>query len=60
MGNHNIPGFPLRFSEQPELPTLQAPLLGEHNAAVLSGLLGYDAAQLEALVAAGVIASADR
>ena len=60
LGNLNIPGFPLRFSEQPELPTLQAPLLGEHNAAVLSGLLGYDAAQLEALVAAGVIASADR
>ena len=49
-----IPGSPLRFSEQPEPLDLRAPLLGEHNQAVLEEI-GYSAAAVEALVAAGVL-----
>ncbi|MGC2153608.1 MAG: CoA transferase, partial [Terriglobales bacterium] len=31
LGEFQVPGFPLRFSEFPEPLTLEAPLLGEHN-----------------------------
>src|SRR5262249_28702272 len=43
LGEVTIPGFPLKFSEFPELPALTAPLLGEHNAEVLREHLGFDA-----------------
>lgn len=55
-----IPGFPLRFSAQPERPDLIAPLLGEHNAAVLSRLLAYAPHEIAALAAQGVLVSGDR
>lgn len=50
-------GIPIRFSASragfdPVLPVR----IGEHNDDVLGGLLGYDAARLDALTAAGVIA----
>ena len=60
MGPLAIPGFPLRFSAQPQLPELVAPRLGEHNAAVLEGVLGYSAAEVADLVDRGVLRSADR
>ncbi|MBL6750303.1 MAG: CoA transferase [Nevskia sp.] len=60
LGQFSIPGFPLRFSAQPDLPDLTAPLLGQHNAAVLSGVLGYSEARIGALAQAGILASADR
>lgn len=60
MGPLAIPGFPLRFSAQPELPELVAPLLGEHNAAVLEGILGYSPEQVASLAARGVLKSANR
>jgi len=60
LGPMHIPGFPLRFSAQPERLDLDAPLLGEHNAQVLSTLLGYDEARIAALKDAGVLASGDR
>ena len=60
MGPLAIPGFPLRFSAQPQLPDLVAPVLGQHNAQVLEGLLGYSAAQVADLVARGVLKSALR
>ena len=60
MGALAIPGFPLRFSAQPELPALVAPVLGEHNAQVLEGLLGYSAAEVAELTARGVLQSATR
>ena len=60
LGEFCIPGFPLRFSVQPELPDLVAPLLGQHNAAVLSGILGYSAAQIAALAASGVLVQGER
>ena len=50
VGDVLIPGYPFNFSAQPDLPDLLAPLLGEHNAAVLADVLGLsaqDAAHLE-------------
>ena len=55
-----MPGFPLKFSEQPEVLTLQAPLLGEHNAQVLEGVLGYSTAQVDTLRSGGVLIAGDR
>jgi crotonobetainyl-CoA:carnitine CoA-transferase CaiB-like acyl-CoA transferase len=55
LGEVTIPGFPLKFSAFPELPALWAPLLGEHNAAVLKEYLGFDDARLRALGDGGVL-----
>jgi len=60
LGQFSIPGFPLHFSAQPELPDLVAPLLGEHNRRVLGEMLGYDDAQVAALTAKGVLLQGDR
>src|SRR5262249_57594205 len=53
LGDVTIPGFPLKFSAFPELPVLAAPLLGEHNGAVLKEYLGFDDARLQALGVGG-------
>ncbi|MFZ5654341.1 MAG: CaiB/BaiF CoA transferase family protein [Pseudomonadota bacterium] len=58
LGEFDIPGMPLRFSAHPELPELRAPLLGEHNGEILTGLLGYAAGQVAELEGAGVLVSA--
>jgi CoA:oxalate CoA-transferase len=55
LGELTIPGFPLKFSEFPELPTIEAPLLGEHGASVLKEYLGLSEAKIEQLRGAGVI-----
>jgi len=60
LGQFSIPGFPLHFSAQPDLPDLVAPLLGEHNQQVLGEMLGYDASQVAALTAKGVLLQGDR
>ncbi|MGE0483997.1 MAG: CaiB/BaiF CoA transferase family protein [Gammaproteobacteria bacterium] len=60
MGPLAVPGFPLRFSAQPERLDLVAPTLGQHNADVLGRVLGYDAARIAALHADGVLVSAAR
>ncbi len=60
LGPLAIPGFPLRFSAQPERPELVAPLLGEHNAGILSGLLGYSPAQISALTEQGILMAGER
>ncbi len=57
LGEFDIPGMPLRFSNHPELPELDAPFLGEHNAAIL-GSLNYSAERIAALESAGVLFSA--
>jgi crotonobetainyl-CoA:carnitine CoA-transferase CaiB-like acyl-CoA transferase len=57
LGELTIPGFPLKFSEFPELPAIEAPLLGEHGAEVLKQYLGMSEAQVEALRAAAVLFS---
>lgn len=55
LGEFDIPGMPLRFSAFPEDLTLDAPFLGEHNTEVLSSVLGYEAAHIDALGAQGVL-----
>ena len=60
MGDLTIPGFPLRFTEQPERLDLVAPTLGQHNAEVLSEILSYTPEQISELESAGVLLSRDR
>ncbi len=55
LGELTIPGFPLKFSEFPDLPTIEAPLLGEHGAGVLKEYLGLSEGEVDQLRAAGVI-----
>lgn len=55
LGEVMIPGFPLKFSAFPDLPDIQAPLLGEHNATVLSEYLGYTVGQIAELRTQGVL-----
>ena len=59
-GRFAIPGFPLKFSDAPPEPDLATARLGEHNADVLSQLLGYDQATIAALEDEGILASRDR
>src|SRR5690606_29119605 len=60
MGSLAVPGFPLRFSAQPERLDLVAPTLGQHNAEVLEDLLGYAPEQVAALTREGVLVTAAR
>ena len=55
LGEFKIPGFPLRFSGFPEELEFDAPMLGEHNAAVLERYLGFSAARVAELETAGVL-----
>lgn len=57
VGKLDLPGFPLRFSEQAEYAPGPVPNLGEHNAAILADVLGYDAARIDELASAGVLVS---
>lgn len=54
-GEFDIPGMPARFSKFPDALTLDAPMLGEHNAEVVTGLLGRTVEELDALKKAGVL-----
>lgn len=58
LGELTIPGFPLKFSEFPDLPDITAPLLGEHGAALLRGHLGLTEEEVRELGASGVLFSA--
>jgi CoA:oxalate CoA-transferase len=60
LGEFEVPGFPLRFSEFPDELTLTAPFLGEHNSQILSDYAGYSNAQIEELETAGVLHRRDR
>lgn len=55
LGEFNVPGFPIKFSETPASEDLPAPFLGQHNAEVLINRLGYTAEQIEALEAQGIL-----
>jgi CoA:oxalate CoA-transferase len=59
IGEYDIPGVPLRFSDFPTELELQAPLLGEHNAEILGGL-GYSADRISELEKKGVLMHGDR
>jgi crotonobetainyl-CoA:carnitine CoA-transferase CaiB-like acyl-CoA transferase len=60
MGELTIPGFPLKFSEFPELPDIQAPMLGQHGDEILHDNLGLTSAQIADLRAKGILVSADK
>lgn len=55
-GTHDYPGQPIRFSVAPLAFRADAPLLGEHNRAILGGLLGYSDERLDQLATEGIIA----
>jgi CoA:oxalate CoA-transferase len=55
MGTIGIPKAPFHFSAARVEIRRRAPLLGEHNEEVLSGVLNYDQKQIEDLIAAGVL-----
>jgi crotonobetainyl-CoA:carnitine CoA-transferase CaiB-like acyl-CoA transferase len=58
LGEFDLPGFALRFSEFPEMLELDAPFLGEHNADVLGRYLGYSAERVGELERRGLLHSA--
>jgi CoA:oxalate CoA-transferase len=60
LGQVTIPGFPLKFSAYPDLPDIQAPLLGEHSADVLKEHLDYSDTQITGLRQKGVLYSENR
>jgi crotonobetainyl-CoA:carnitine CoA-transferase CaiB-like acyl-CoA transferase len=49
LGDFDVPGFALRFSDFPERLELDAPFLGEHNETVLTEYLSYPAARINEL-----------
>jgi crotonobetainyl-CoA:carnitine CoA-transferase CaiB-like acyl-CoA transferase len=55
MGEFQIPGMPLRFSDFPDELPLEAVALGESNREILSGYLGYSDADIDGLYEAEVI-----
>ena len=60
LGEIQIPGFPLRFSEFPRHLDLEAPTLGEHNEVILRDLLGWEPERIRQLEAKGVLQSGPR
>ncbi len=54
-GKFDIPGMPLRFSEFPNDPPLEAATLGQHNEEILREMLGRGAKEIEELRAAKVL-----
>jgi crotonobetainyl-CoA:carnitine CoA-transferase CaiB-like acyl-CoA transferase len=57
LGEITIPGFPLKFSEFPDLPTIEAPLLGQHGEEVLKQYLGILDTKVAELRSSGVLVS---
>jgi CoA:oxalate CoA-transferase len=60
LGEFDVPGFPLRFSEYPELLPLEAPTLGQHNAEILREYLDYSAERITRLEADGILHRGER
>ena len=60
LGEVTIPGFPLKFSAYPDLPDLQAPLLGQHGAQVLQEYLQYSDTEIARLQQSGTLYREDR
>jgi crotonobetainyl-CoA:carnitine CoA-transferase CaiB-like acyl-CoA transferase len=58
-GELQLPGFPLRFSEFPQMLDLEAPFLGEHNREILQHYLGYSEEQVRELESRGVLRHED-
>ncbi len=60
LGEVTIPGFPLKFSAYPDLPELQAPLLGQHGVQVLKEYLSYSDTEIARLQQNGTLYREDR
>jgi crotonobetainyl-CoA:carnitine CoA-transferase CaiB-like acyl-CoA transferase len=60
LGEVTIPGFPLKFSAYPDLPELQAPLLGQHGVQVLQEYLNYSETEIARLQQSGTLYREDR
>jgi len=54
-GRLKFPGAPCKFSATPAQTPHAAPILGEHNAEIYSGMLGFKPAKLAKLQESGVI-----
>lgn len=60
IGSFHAPGFPIHYDGHPVEPDLVAPCLGEHNAEILTGLLGWSTDDVDAASGSGLIVSRDR
>ncbi len=60
VGTHKTPGMPFRYATVDRWLRTPAPLMGEHNQAVLGDLLGLDVERLNALEEDGVIGTRPR
>jgi crotonobetainyl-CoA:carnitine CoA-transferase CaiB-like acyl-CoA transferase len=58
LGRVKMPNLPFRFSDSDTSPTGPAPLMGQHNRAI-AATLGYSAAEIDAMVADGVLHAED-
>jgi CoA:oxalate CoA-transferase len=58
LGEFEIPGFPVKFSDWAPPAELKASRVGEDNDAVLRELLGMPAPEIEALYAQGILLKA--
>jgi len=60
LGELELPGFPLRFSEFPRHLELEAPTLGEHNHEILRDLLELEPGRIRQLEEAGILCKGPR
>jgi CoA:oxalate CoA-transferase len=60
LGELELPGFPLRFSEFPRHLDLHAPALGQHNHEILGGQLGYSPDRIRDLETRGILKQGPR
>ena len=58
LGEFDIPGVPLRYSNFPDLLPLEAPFLGEQNREILGDWLGYSGEQIDAMESEGILVNA--
>jgi CoA:oxalate CoA-transferase len=56
LGNIKACNFPLKMSETPGKILSAAPLLGQHQKEIVTGLLGYSVEEFEQLVQEGIVA----
>jgi crotonobetainyl-CoA:carnitine CoA-transferase CaiB-like acyl-CoA transferase len=54
-GELDVPGFPIKFSEFPEEPPLQAPTIGQHNEEILTKYLGRTPDEIAKLRTEGLL-----
>ena len=55
LGEFDLPGFALRFSDVPRPLELEAPFLGEHNEEIFKRYLGYDSGRVKELERKGIV-----